>query len=61
MDWDARAIVRDDKKFGGRGNRSSGDSWPGAPNLDHSQDFVRSDLTEWLQWMRNEIGFDGWR
>ena len=31
------------------------------PNIDHSQDFVKKDVTEWLQFMRREIGFDGWR
>ena len=36
----------------GRGNKSSGDNFLAAPNIDHSQDFVRKDLKEWLCWMR---------
>lgn len=36
----------------GRGNKSSGDCFHAAPNIDHSQDFVRKDLTEWLCWLR---------
>lgn len=59
--WDAKAIVGDDKTFRGRGNRSSGDSFGAAPNIDHSQDFVKRDLSEWLVWLRTQIGFDGWR
>lgn len=59
--WDARAIVGDDKTFRGRGNRSSGDSFGAAPNIDHSQEFVKRDLSEWLVWLRTNIGFDGWR
>ncbi|WOL02990.1 alpha-amylase 3, chloroplastic [Canna indica] len=61
LDWDERAIVADDPHFQGRGNKSSGDSFHAAPNIDHSQDFVRRDLKEWLCWLRKEIGYDGWR
>ena len=38
-----------------------GDIFHAAPNVDHSQDFVRRDIKEWLKWLRNDIGFDGWR
>lgn len=61
MNWDDRAIVSDDPHFQGRGNRSSGDFFHAAPNIDHSQEFVRRDLNDWLQWLRSEIGYDGWR
>lgn len=61
MAWDAKAIVVNDRKFKGRGNRASGASFDAAPNIDHSQPFVKQDLSEWLQWLRTEIGFDGWR
>ncbi|KAK3161754.1 hypothetical protein QOZ80_1BG0081010 [Eleusine coracana subsp. coracana] len=61
MNWDDRAVVADDPHFQGRGNKSSGDNFHAAPNIDHSQDFVRNDLKEWLCWMRKEVGYDGWR
>ncbi|KAG8654056.1 alpha-amylase 3, chloroplastic isoform X2 [Manihot esculenta] len=61
LNWDDRAIVADDPHFQGRGNKSSGDSFHAAPNIDHSQEFVRKDLKEWLCWLRDEIGYDGWR
>jgi hypothetical protein len=38
------ADAGDDPNFGGRGNRSSGDFFTAAPNIDHSQDFVKRDL-----------------
>lgn len=41
-----------DCTFQGRGNKSSGDNFHAAPNIDHSQDFVRKDIKEWLCWMR---------
>nr|GMD58758.1 Alpha-amylase isozyme 2A [Ipomoea batatas] len=59
--WGPEAIVCDDPNFQGRGNPSSGDVFHAAPNIDHSQDFVRKDIKEWLNWLRNDIGFDGWR
>ncbi|GKV22435.1 hypothetical protein SLEP1_g32309 [Rubroshorea leprosula] len=61
LNWDDRAIVADDPHFQGRGNKSSGDNFHAAPNIDHSQDFVRKDIKEWLHWLRDEIGYDGWR
>ncbi|KAL4639360.1 hypothetical protein ACB092_03G211600 [Castanea dentata] len=61
LNWDDRAVVADDPHFQGRGNKSSGDNFHAAPNIDHSQEFVRKDLKEWLCWLRKEIGYDGWR
>ncbi|XP_068634357.1 alpha-amylase 3, chloroplastic-like [Aristolochia californica] len=61
LNWDDRAVVADDPHFQGRGNKSSGDNFHAAPNIDHSQDFVRKDIKEWLNWLRKDIGYDGWR
>lgn len=55
LDWDQRAIVGDDPTFQGQGNGSSGESFGAAPNIDHSQEFVKKDLTEWMQWLRQEV------
>lgn len=41
----------------GRGNKSSGDNFHAAPNIDHSQEFVRKDLKEWLGWLRLKLEF----
>lgn len=59
--WGPEAIVGDDPNFQGRGNPKSGDFFHAAPNVDHSQKFVRKDIMEWMQWLRTEFGFDGWR
>lgn len=61
LDWDSRAVVGDDRNFGGRGGASSGELFPAAPNIDHSQSFVKSDIKEWMQWLREYVGYDGWR
>eukprot|EP00208_Stichococcus_sp_RCC1054_P000847 CAMPEP_0206136186 /NCGR_PEP_ID=MMETSP1473-20131121/1419_1 /ASSEMBLY_ACC=CAM_ASM_001109 /TAXON_ID=1461547 /ORGANISM="Stichococcus sp, Strain RCC1054" /LENGTH=585 /DNA_ID=CAMNT_0053528527 /DNA_START=221 /DNA_END=1978 /DNA_ORIENTATION=+ len=59
--WDATAVVGDDWKFKGKGANSSGDSFGAAPNIDHTAEVVKSGLSEWLRWLRSDIGFDGWR
>ncbi|KAL7163953.1 hypothetical protein ACSBR2_039958 [Camellia fascicularis] len=61
LNWDDRAVVADDPHFQGKGNKSSGDCFHAAPNIDHSQEFVRKDLKEWLCWLREAIGYDGLR
>ncbi|MEW5307361.1 MAG: hypothetical protein WDW36_009765 [Sanguina aurantia] len=59
--WDASAICCNNASFGGRGNPKSGDDYVAAPNIDHSKDFVRKDIIAWMKWLRNSIGYDGWR
>jgi glycosidase len=59
--WDARAIVADDPHFAGQGNPSQGDFFHAAPNIDHTQAFVRRDICEWMRWLRDHVGYDGWR
>lgn len=39
----------------------AGDFFHAAPNIDHSQKFVRKDIIEWMKWLRTDFGFDGWR
>jgi len=59
--WDERAVTTDNPSFKGQGNRGSGDDFHAAPNIDHSQDFVRADLKEWLSWLLDDVGFDSFR
>ena len=61
LDWDSRAITCENPEFGGRGSQSTGEDYLPAPNIDHTQEFVRNDLKEWLAWLRQDVGFRGWR
>jgi alpha-amylase len=61
LSWDSDAIVCDDPNFAGTGNASTGEIFHAAPNIDHNQEFVRHDLTNWMKWLRLDIGFDGFR
>lgn len=42
-------------------SKFTGDFFHAAPNIDHSQKFVRKDIIEWMKWLRADFGFDGWR
>jgi alpha-amylase len=44
-----------------QGNKSTGDNFDGIPNIDHTQQFVRKDIIEWLIWLRETIGFQDFR
>jgi hypothetical protein len=60
--WGAWAVVDDDAyDSGGQGHHDSGESYAAAPDLDHTQKQVQDELTDWMNWLRAEIGFDGWR
>lgn len=59
--WDDTAIVANDTKFQGTGNPSPFKLFHAAPNIDHSQPFVQKDVSEWMRWMKEDIGFDGFR
>ncbi|MEW5305901.1 MAG: hypothetical protein WDW36_008413 [Sanguina aurantia] len=61
MAWDESAICSDNQSFGGKGAPKTGDDYEAAPNVDHTKDFVRKDITEWMQWLKSSVGFDGWR
>ena len=59
--WDNSAICSNNPSYGGTGGYKAQEDYPAAPNLDHSQEKVRKDIIEWMRWLRNSIGFDGWR
>lgn len=59
--WGPWAIVKDDPHFDGEGASDTGDSFPPAPDLDHSNPRVRAELAAWLDWLRTDVGFEGWR
>ena len=61
MAWEEWAITTDNPHFCGTGNRATGDDFPAAPNIDHTNATVQKDLSEWLRFLRNDVGYDGWR
>ncbi|KAK9843998.1 hypothetical protein WJX81_001575 [Elliptochloris bilobata] len=61
LPWDQSAICCNNGAFGGTGRHKTGEDYVAAPNIDHTQPAVREDIKKWLKWLRNSIGFDGWR
>ncbi|KAL4534490.1 hypothetical protein Ndes2526A_g05385 [Nannochloris sp. 'desiccata'] len=61
IDWDATAIASTDPDFQGRGHADSGADYGPSPDLDHENEEVRLGLRDWLIWLRDYIGFEGWR
>jgi alpha-amylase len=59
--WDNTVICSNNPAFNGRGSYKNHEDYTAAPNLDHSQERVRKDIAQWMRYLRNSIGFDGWR
>ncbi|KAG2244406.1 hypothetical protein Bca52824_093736 [Brassica carinata] len=61
LDWDSSSICSHDPNFIGTGNKDTGDGFEGAPDIDHLNPRVQKELSEWMNWIKSEIGFSGWR
>ncbi|HSP78574.1 MAG TPA: alpha-amylase family glycosyl hydrolase, partial [Myxococcaceae bacterium] len=59
--WGSNAVCSGDEWAGATGNPDTGDGYGAARDLDHTQGFVRSDLSTWMNWLKSSIGYDGWR
>ncbi|KAK7321694.1 hypothetical protein VNO77_32567 [Canavalia gladiata] len=61
LDWDVSYICSTDVRFNGTGNPDTGDDWWGAPDVDHTNSKVQKELSDWMNWLKTEVGFSGWR
>lgn len=61
LDWDVSYVCSTDIRFNGTGNPDTGDDWWGAPDVDHTNPTVQKELSDWMNWLKTEVGFSGWR
>ena len=61
LDWGPWAIAEGDAPYGGQGHADTGEDFTSAPDIDHTNERVQRELSEWLIWMKEDVGFDGWR
>ncbi|MBQ6766072.1 MAG: alpha-amylase [Paludibacteraceae bacterium] len=68
--FDASQITKDDENGSGTGAKDAGyGEWQcgssggycAARDLDHSNSNVQNHVIAYLKWMKNDIGYDGWR
>lgn len=57
----AAAVVQNDESGAGRGTGDSGDGFDGGRDLDHSDPSVQTEIVKWLNWLKTDMGFAGWR
>jgi len=62
LDWGPWAVCVNDKPYAcGSGQADTGGDFTGAPDIDHTNPAIQANLSDWMNWLKSHVGFDGWR
>lgn len=59
--WGPDAVCGDDEWAGARGAPDTGKGYHAGRDIDHTKVYVQDSLKEWMNWLKSDIGYDGWR
>lgn len=59
--WGPESVCSDDEWAGARGGRDTGKGFHAGRDIDHANPAVQKSVAEWMNWLRKDIGYDGWR
>ena len=59
--WGSDAVCSNDEWAGASGNNDTGEGYGAARDIDHTQSYVQDSIKDWMKWLKNGIGYDGWR
>ncbi len=59
--WGSDAVCGDDEWTGATGSSDTGSGYAAARDIDHTKAYVQSSIIDWMNWLKSNIGYDGWR
>ncbi|MBN1204389.1 MAG: alpha-amylase [Myxococcaceae bacterium] len=59
--WGADAVCDNDEWSGAAGAWDTGDGFSAGRDIDHTKGYVQNSIRDWMNYLKNTIGFTGWR
>ncbi len=59
--WGSDSVTLDDEWTGSTGAYDTGAPYAAARDIDHTKAYVQSSIIDWMNWLKNTIGYKGWR
>ncbi len=59
--WGSDSVCSGDEWPGATGAPDTGDPYAAARDIDHTKAYVQTSIIGWMNWLKNTIGFKGWR